>query len=95
MGGAASGLAGFGAIAEQHGFGLRRIDHGRDDHLASRAQFGQRFAGEATFGCKRLGHPSAHVEGKNFVASQAQALRHAQAHRAQTNHTYSFCHTAT
>jgi hypothetical protein len=59
-------------LAEQHAFGLRRVDDDADDDLAMRSQFGRMGAGCTALGHKGLCGLGAHVADVHMVAGATQ-----------------------
>ena len=77
---------------EQHGLGLRGVDHDADDHLAPRRELGRTRAGDAAFGREAAGGLGADVADVDRVAGAPQRLRHAESHGPEADHADWFAH---
>ena len=75
------------AFAEQHGFGLRGIDHDAHHHAALRGHFGRTSAGNAALGSEGLGGLGTYVEHVHAVARAAQRPGHALSHGPEADHS--------
>jgi len=72
-------------VTKEHRFGLRRIDHHAEDHVAGRTQFGEARAGLTALLHKLRNGRRAHVKDMHDMPGASQRCGHPGAHCTQAN----------